>query len=142
MKYHLFGAGPQLFPLALPNGSRRLTSGSDFASQQYIGHRVRKLCLPWALGTFVVGLLTVSVLFPAAAQVKPVRRVLVFNDFGSVSSPGIAEMDREIFDGLQKSPYQMEFYNENLEVTLFSEKAIQKEFFGSYIRNIKIASRT
>jgi PAS domain S-box-containing protein len=134
MRSRLFGESTQLFHLVLPGGSRRLTSGSDFANQQYIGHRVRKLCLPWALGSFVVALLTLSALFPAAAQVKPVRRVLVFNDFGSVSSPGIAEMDREIFDGLQKSPYQVEFYNENLEVTLFSEGTSQRQIGEWYIR--------
>ena len=82
-----------------------------------------------------MALLTISPLLPtAAAQVKPVRRVLVFNDFGSVSSPGIAEMDREIFDGLQKSPYQVEFYNENLEVTLFSDEASQRQVREWYIR--------
>jgi hypothetical protein len=81
-----------------------------------------------------VALLTVSALVPTAAQVKPVRRVLVFNDFGSVSSPGVAEMDRAIFDGLQKSPYQVEFYNENLEVTLFSDDASQRQIREWYIR--------
>jgi PAS domain S-box-containing protein len=80
-----------------------------------------------------MALLTVSAQLPSAAQVKPVRRVLVFNDFGSVSSPGIAEMDREVFDGLQKSPYQVEFYNENLEVTLFSDEASQRQVREWYI---------
>src|SRR5258705_1724994 len=135
MRSDLFGDNTQLFLLGLPSGSRRLTSSNDFASQQYTGHRVRKLCLPWALRMFVMALLTISPLPPtAAAQVKEVRRVLVFNDFGSVSSPGIAEMDREDFDGLQKSPYQVEFYNENLEVTLFSEEASQRQVREWYIR--------
>ena len=134
MRSHLFGAGTQVFPLGLPRGSRRLTSGSDSASQKCTVDHVRKLCLPWALRTFVVALLTVSALLPAAAQVKPVRRVLLFNDFGSVSSPGVAEMDREVFDGLQKSPYQVEFYNENLEVTLFSDEASQRQAREWYIR--------
>jgi PAS domain S-box-containing protein len=123
MRYRLFGSGTQLF-----------ASSSDFASQQYAGHHVRKLCLLWALRAFVISLLTVSASLSTAAQVKPVRRVLVFNDFGSVSSPGIAEMDREIFDGLQKSPYQVEFYNENLEVTLFSDEAFQRQAREWYIR--------
>lgn len=133
MRSHLFGAGTQVFPLGLPAGSCRLTFGSDSASQQCTVDRVRKLCLPWALRTFVMALLTVSAQLPSAAQVKPVRRVLVFNDFGSVSSPGIAEMDREVFDGLQKSPYQVEFYNENLEVTLFSDEASQRQVREWYI---------
>lgn len=134
MRSPLFGAGTQLFPLGLPRASRQLTSGSDFTSQQYTGHRVRKPCLPWALRTFVLALLTISLLTPTAtAQVKEVRRVLVFNDFGSVSSPGIAEMDREIFDGLQNSSYMVEFYNENLEVTLFPEEASQLQAREWYI---------
>jgi hypothetical protein len=134
MRSHLFGAGTQLFPLGPPGGSRRLTSGRDFASQEYTGHCVRKLCLAWAPRMFVMALLAVSALQPAAAQVKPVRRVLVFNDFGSVSSPGIAEMDREIFDGLQNSSYMVEFYNENLEVTLFPEDASQRQVREWYVR--------
>ena len=87
------------------------------------------------LTTFVLTLFIACLLpCPAAAQVKETRRVLVFNDFGSVSSPGIAEMDREVFDGLQKSPYQVEFYNENLEVTLFSDEASQRQVREWYIR--------
>ncbi len=134
MRSPLFGAGTQLFPSGLPGGTCQLSPDSDFTSQQYIGHCFRKLCLPWALRTFVVALLTVGALLPAAAQVKPVRRVLVFNDFGSVSSPGIAEMDREIFDGLQNSSFMVEFYNENLEVTLFPEEASQRQVREWYIR--------
>src|SRR5215510_10023053 len=40
------------------------------------------------------------------AQVKEIRRVLMFNDFGTIASPGFREMDEAIFTGLQKSPYQ------------------------------------
>jgi len=65
---------------------------------------------------------------PAPAQVKEVRRVLVFNDFGSMSSPGFAAVDQAIAAGLEKSPYQIEFYNENLEATLFPEEASQRQF--------------
>ena len=35
---------------------------------------------------------------------KPVRRVLIFNDFGSVSSPGIALLDQAIAAGLEATP--------------------------------------
>jgi PAS domain S-box-containing protein len=65
---------------------------------------------------------------PATAQIKETRRVLIFNDFGSVSSPGFAAIDQVILAGLEKSPYQIEFYNENLEVTLFSDQASQRKF--------------
>ena len=69
----------------------------------------------------------------AAADVKQVRRVLVFNDLGSISSPGFASIDRAIFAGLEKSPYQIEFYNENLETTLFSDKDSQRRFREWYV---------
>jgi PAS domain S-box-containing protein len=65
---------------------------------------------------------------PATAQIKGTRRVLVFNDLGSVSSPGTAAMDQAILAGLEKSPYEIEFYNENLEVTLFPDEASQRQF--------------
>jgi PAS domain S-box-containing protein len=43
-------------------------------------------------------------------------------------------MDREIFDGLQNPSYMVEFYNENLEVTLFPEEASQRQVREWYIR--------
>jgi PAS domain S-box-containing protein len=136
MGSHLFGAGAQLLPLGLPSGSCRLTSGSDCASQQYTGHCVRKLCLKWALRTFVVALLTVSVLLPAAGQVKPIRRVLILNELGP-DSPAINLIDGEIRARLERSPYQIELYTESLETTLFPDPAIQKEFFDSYIHKYR-----
>jgi PAS domain S-box-containing protein len=73
----------------------------------------------------------------AAADVKEVRRVLVFNDLGSISSPGFAFIDRAIFAGLEKSPYQIEFYNENLETTLFSDTDSQRRFREWYVRKYR-----
>ncbi|MGB9435446.1 MAG: hypothetical protein WBQ89_24575, partial [Candidatus Acidiferrum sp.] len=52
-------------------------------------------------------------LFPqsiGAQQIKAVRRVLVFNDFSRISSPGVAILDEEIAAGLATSPYQIELY--------------------------------
>ena len=63
-----------------------------------------------------------------------VRRVLIFNDFGSISSPGIAALDQAIAAGLASSPYHIELYNENLEATLFPDEASQHRFRESYIR--------
>ena len=73
----------------------------------------------------------------AAAEVKEVRRVLVFNDLGSISSPGFAFADQAIFAGLEKSPYQIEFYSENLETTLFSDKDSQRRFREWYVRKYR-----
>ncbi len=67
-------------------------------------------------------------------QAKAVRRVLIFNDFSSISSPGIAALDQEILTGLEISPYRIELYNETLEATLFPDEASQHRFQESYIR--------
>ena len=70
---------------------------------------------------------------PAAAPVKEVRRVLVFNDLNNNSSPGFALTDKAIFDGLEKSPYQIELYTESLESTLFPDEESQRKFRDWYI---------
>jgi signal transduction histidine kinase/ABC-type uncharacterized transport system substrate-binding protein len=76
-------------------------------------------------------------LFPQSILAQPtkaVRRVLIFNDFGSISSPGIALLDRAIAIGLESSPYHIELYNENLEATLFPDEASQLRFREWFIR--------
>jgi signal transduction histidine kinase len=81
---------------------------------------------------FVLALVVVAAfLFPqsiGAQQTKAVRRVLFFNDFSPISSPGISILDQEIAAGLATSPYQIELYSENLEVTLFPDKPSQDRF--------------
>jgi signal transduction histidine kinase len=69
-----------------------------------------------------------------AQPTRTVRRVLIFNDFGSISSPGIAALDQAIATGLATSPHQIELYNENLEATLFPDDASQHRFREWYIR--------
>jgi signal transduction histidine kinase len=69
-----------------------------------------------------------------AQQTKAVRRVLIFNDFSSISSPGIAALDQAIAAGLASSPYHVELYAENLEATLFPDEASQHRFREWYIR--------
>ena len=63
---------------------------------------------------------------------KPIRRVLIFNDFGSVSSPGIALLDQAIATGLETTPYQIELYNENIESTLFPDEDSQQRIRNWY----------
>ncbi len=138
------GCGPtysvrayNFFHSGLPRGSLRLTSASHFASQQYTGHRVGKLCLPWALRTFIIALVIISPLQPTAkAQVKETRRVLILNELGP-ASPAINLIDGEIRARLERSPYQIELYSESPETTLFPDPAIQKELFDSYIRKYR-----
>jgi signal transduction histidine kinase len=57
---------------------------------------------------------------------KPIRRVLLFNDFGYMVSPGIMALDQAIVAALEQSPYQIELYTETLESTLFSDEASQR----------------
>ena len=59
---------------------------------------------------------------------KEVRRVLIINDIGVISSPGFAEIDQAIFTGLQKSPYRIEFYDETLNLILFPDRVSQDRF--------------
>jgi len=91
----------------------------------------------WQKGATLV-VLAAATLLPiqpaAVAQNKEVRRVLIFNDLGTVASPGIAAMDQAIHAALQESPYQIELYNESLETTLFPDEASQRQIRDSYIR--------
>ena len=70
----------------------------------------------------------------ASAQVKEIRRVLVLNDLGVVSSPGFAEIDQALLAGLHKSPYQIEFYQEILDLTSFPDDASQRRIREDLIR--------
>jgi len=87
--------------------------------------------LPGACFVFVMLLLSE---IPVAAQVKQIRRVVILNDLGVISSPGFAEVDQAIFSGLQKSPYQIELYHESLEVTLFPDETSQQRFRKDFIQ--------
>jgi PAS domain S-box-containing protein len=84
---------------------------------------------------FAVALLAVFFLLPhaAVAQMKEVRRVLIFNDLSTLASPGFALMDQAIHARLQESPYQIELYNESLESTLFSDEVSQRQMSDWYI---------
>jgi signal transduction histidine kinase len=87
----------------------------------------------------VLLLLGVFLLFQghAPAQVKEVRRVLILNVFGPLSSPGVALLDEAIVDGLEKSPYQIELYSEDMEATLFPDDVSQRQFREWYIRKYR-----
>jgi PAS domain S-box-containing protein len=102
------------------------------------GHRPpRRLTAKSALAIVTACLILLPRSTVTAADVKDVRRVLVFNDLGSISSPGFAVIDQAIFAGLEKSPYQIEFYSENLETTLFSDKDSQRQFREWYVRKYR-----
>jgi PAS domain S-box-containing protein len=73
----------------------------------------------------------------AEIPAKEVRRVLIFNTYGPLSSPGVALMDRAIVAGLEQAPYQIELYSENLETTLFPDEEIQRQFLEWSIRKYR-----
>jgi len=95
-------------------------------------------------GSYIYGVRQARALIVAAilffsqllsAQVdKPVRRVLIFDDFNSISSPGIAVLDQAIADGVANSRYHVDLYNETLESTLFSDDATQHRIRDFYVR--------
>jgi PAS domain S-box-containing protein len=72
----------------------------------------------------------------AAAQLKETRRVLVFNELGLWSSRDAA-IDQEIFATLERSPYRIEFYTENLDANLFPNNAAKRQFRDWYLRKYR-----
>jgi PAS domain S-box-containing protein len=83
-------------------------------------------------------LITCCLLCPstAKAQLKEVRRVLVFYELG-LASPAVTLIDQEVRVALDKSPYQIELYREYLETTLFPDEASQQKFRQWYIEKYR-----
>jgi signal transduction histidine kinase/ABC-type uncharacterized transport system substrate-binding protein len=69
-----------------------------------------------------------------AQTLRQIRRVLIFNDFGSFASPGVASINRAVAEGLEQSPYQIELYCESLDATLFPDDVSQQTFRNWYIQ--------
>jgi PAS domain S-box-containing protein len=95
---------------------------------------------PFAVATGTALVVVLLLFWPqtmTAAPVKEVRRVLLFNDLGSVSSPGFAAIDQAVFAALEASPYRIEFYNENLETTLFPGTDSQRDFKEWYVHKYR-----
>jgi PAS domain S-box-containing protein len=99
----------------------------------------RRLCTPEQRGgevrrraaRLICVVVVAGFLFPRASFAKPareVRRVLIINDLGIISSPGFAEIDQAVLTGLQESPYRIELYEESLDVTLFPDRVSQDRF--------------
>ena len=91
-----------------------------------------------AVRLICVAVVVVAAFLPSQASspgtAREVRRVLIINVFDPLSSPGVAELDRGIIVGLESSPYQIELYTEDLEMTLFPDEAHQREFREWYTR--------
>ncbi len=85
----------------------------------------------------VVVAVVAASLLPQASSARPareVRRVLLINVFDPLSSPGVSALDHEIVASLESSPYQIELYSEDLEMTLFPDEAHQHQFREWYTR--------
>src|SRR5258706_11974575 len=122
---------------------RWLTSPPTLRNSSWAGHRAEPPARwrdersgSWKLIFLLLGML---LLFQnlAPAEVKEVRRVLILNVFGSLSSPGVARMDEAIVASLEQSPYQIELYTEDMEATLFPDEASQQQFREWYIRKYR-----
>jgi PAS domain S-box-containing protein len=123
--------------LAYQNHRNALTNRSRI-SQHPFDQASRKSLSVWWVGKALFALVAISSLLqpPAAAQVKEVKRVLIFYGLG-LSSPAAVLVDREIRAALQNSPYQIELYTESLEPILFSDPASQQEVRRGYIRKYR-----
>jgi PAS domain S-box-containing protein len=68
------------------------------------------------------------------AEINGVRRVLVFNDFDPIASPGVAMLDQAIFTAVSQSRYHVEWYDEILGANLFTDEASQRHIREWYVR--------
>lgn len=91
--------------------------------------RVVKLTLCVLLGCLSSPLIS-------GAQVKPVKRVLIFYELG-LSSPTVGLVDQELRDALADTPYEIELYHEYFETILFPDPLKQQEFRDWYIRKYR-----
>jgi PAS domain S-box-containing protein len=89
----------------------------------------------WGSTGAIVFLLLAPLLFQTVAytQAKEIRRVLIFNELGPWS-PGVNAINEEIFATLHNSPYQIEFYIESLDTSLFPDENSQRRFRDWYFR--------
>ena len=81
--------------------------------------------------TLILSVIAVALLMSRSTAVVPmmeVRRVLIVNDIGIISSPGFAEIDQAVLTALQKSPYRIELYQESLDLILFPDRVSQDRF--------------
>jgi PAS domain S-box-containing protein len=94
--------------------------------QSYFSKSVKAAGRAFLLSVLAVALLVAR--STAASPVGEVRRVLIVNDLGIISSPGFAEVDRAVLTGLEKSPYRIELYQESLDLALFPDQVSQDRF--------------
>jgi signal transduction histidine kinase/ABC-type uncharacterized transport system substrate-binding protein len=88
-------------------------------------------------GIFLLFFLALRVATAQTPQIKPTKRVLVFNEYG-LSSPGVALILSEIHSSLyQQSDYKVDLFDESLETSLFPEESSQQEIRAWYIHKYR-----
>jgi PAS domain S-box-containing protein len=93
-------------------------------------HRLKLVAYRLTLNVFLMGFLFQT---GAAAQGKPIRRILVLNEAGT-SNVVVNRIDDGIRTVLDNSPYKFEFYREYLETILFPNPADQKMIRDFFVR--------
>jgi len=110
-------------------------SAALIRSVRLFGRKAHGVCRILTVSALLIGILIADA--AAAAPTKEIRRILVFNTLGYLSSPGVARMDNAIFAALEKVPFQIELYSEDMEGTLFPDEAVQQEFRKWYIHKYR-----
>ncbi len=118
----------------LAQAKRRRVLGPQASGPRHSCGREITAKLVAVVATAVILLAQSSVKSIEAQTSIQIRRVLIFNDFGSISSPGVAGIDRVVAEDLEQSRYQIELYSESLEATLFPDEATQRKFRDWYIQ--------
>ena len=91
----------------------------------------------YRLSVLFLFLLALSVGAAQTPQIKPTKRVLVFNEFG-VSVPVISWALSEFRSSLYKqSEYKVDLFDESLDTSLFPEKSSQQEIRAWYINKYR-----
>jgi signal transduction histidine kinase/ABC-type uncharacterized transport system substrate-binding protein len=87
----------------------------------------------------VLLLLLISPLEVAAqtAQIKPTKRILLFNEYG-LSSPAVALIVSEIRSSLyEQSEYKVDLFDESLDTSLFPEESSQRDIRAWYVHKYR-----
>src|SRR5271167_137015 len=90
----------------------------------------------WSRALFILPAWCLLCRSTAEAQLKEVRRVLVFYELG-LASPAVTAVDQQIHRALDTSSYEIELYREYLETTLFPDVASQQKFREWYIEKYR-----
>ena len=91
----------------------------------------------YRLSMLFLFLLALWVAAAQTPQIKPTKRVLVFNEFG-VSVPVISWALSEFRSALYKqSEYKVDLFDESLDTSLFPEESSQQEIRAWYIKKYR-----